>query len=156
MIEIERKFLVKSEKFPRSGNQVVMKQGYMSVDPERIVRVRREGTKAWLTIKGKMEGISRPEFEYSIPVEDAEAMLRLSINPPIEKIRHRIEFDGKLWEVDEFLALNKGLLLAEIEMESETRKISLPHWVGEEVTSDHRYYNSWLSIHPYTTWGMQT
>ena len=150
------KFLVKSENFPRSGNKTILKQGYLSVDPERVVRVRIEGDQAWITIKGKMKGISRPEFEYFIPVEDAEALLRFSINVPIEKIRHRIEFDGKLWEVDEFLALNKGLLLAEIEMEYETQKISLPDWVGEEVTSDHRYYNSWLSVHPYTTWGIET
>lgn len=80
----------------------------------------------------------------------------LSVNPPVEKIRHRIKVGGMQWEVDEFLALNKGLFLAEIELESETQDILLPEWVGEEVTSDHRYYNSWLSAHPYATWGMQT
>lgn len=152
MIEIERKFLVKRENFPQSGNKTVLKQGYLSVDPERVVRVRIEGDLAWITVKGKMKGISRPEFEYQIPVEDAENLLLLTVSPPIEKIRHRIEVDGMLWEVDEFLALNQGLIVAEIELESETQEFSLPDWVGEEVTSDHKYYNSWLSAHPYTTW----
>jgi adenylate cyclase len=153
MIEIERKFLVKTENFPKSGNKTILKQGYLSVDPERVVRVRIEENLAWITIKGKMKIFSRPEFEYEIPVEDAENLLLLSVNPPIEKIRHRITIEGMLWEVDEFLALNQGLLLAEIELESETQEISLPEWVGEEVTSDPRYFNSWLSVHPYTTWG---
>jgi adenylate cyclase len=152
MIEIERKFLVKAENFPRSGNKTILKQGYLSVDPERVVRVRIEENLAWITIKGKMKRFSRPEFEYEIPVEDAENLLLLSVNPPIEKIRHRITIEGMLWEVDEFLALNQGLLLAEIELESETQEISLPEWVGEEVTSDPRYFNSWLSVHPFTTW----
>jgi adenylate cyclase len=152
MIEIERKFLVKTENFPKSGNKTILKQGYLSVDPERVVRVRIEENLAWITIKGKMKGFSRPEFEYEIPLEDAENLLLLSVNPPIEKIRHRITIEGMLWEVDEFLALNQGLLLAEIELESETQEISLPEWVGEEVTSDPRYFNSWLSVHPYTTW----
>jgi adenylate cyclase len=152
MIEIERKFLVKTENFPKSGNKTILKQGYLSVDPERVVRVRIEENLAWITIKGKMKRFSRPEFEYEIPVEDAENLLLLSVNPPIEKIRHRITIEGMLWEVDEFLALNQGLLLAEIELESETQEISLPEWVGEEVTSDPRYFNSWLSVHPFTTW----
>lgn len=152
MIEIERKFLVKTENFPRSGNKTILKQGYLSVDPERVVRVRIEGDLAWITIKGKMKGISRPEFEYKIPAEDAENLLLLSVNPPIEKIRHRIEFDEMLWEVDEFLAFNQGLIVAEIELEIETQEFLLPDWVGEEVTSDPRYFNSWLSVHPFTTW----
>ena len=156
MIEIERKFLVKAKIFPGSGNSTMLKQGYLSVDPERVVRVRIEDNQAWITIKGKMKGYSRTEFEYDIPVEDAEYLLLLSVNPPVEKIRHRIKMGGIQWEVDEFLALNKGLFLAEIELESETQDILLPEWVGEEVTSDHRYYNSWLSAHPYATWGMQT
>lgn len=156
MIEIERKFLVKKENFLRSENNTILKQGYLSIDRERVVRVRAEGNQAWITIKGKMKGISRPEFEYEIPVEDAENLLLLSVNPPIEKIRHRIEFDGRLWEVDEFLGLNHGLILAEVELDRENQDISFPEWVGEEVTSDHRYYNSWLSAHPYTTWGMRT
>ncbi len=152
MIEIERKFLVKSEFFLPGGQSTVMKQGYLSVDPNRIVRVRTEGNNAWLTIKGRLEGISRPEFEYPVPPEDAEALLRISLHPPVEKIRHRVEVDGTLWEVDEFLGANKGLFLAEVELASEEQMFTLPVWIGEEVTADHRYYNAWLSGHPYSTW----
>jgi len=152
MIEIERKYLVKIEFFPTTGQTTVMKQGYLSEDPNRIVRVRREGSNAWLTIKGSLVGISRPEFEYPVPVEDAEALLKLTLHPPIEKIRHRIEVDGTLWEVDEFLGANKGLLLAEVELISEEQLFTLPEWIGEEVTADHRYYNAWLSGHPFSTW----
>jgi len=152
MVEIERKFLVKSEIFPASGNTTVIKQGYLSVDPNRIVRLRIEGKDAWLTIKGRLEGISRPEFEYPVPLEDAEALLRLSLHPPVEKIRHRVEVDGTLWEVDEFLGANKGLFLAEVELYSEEQLFTLPEWIGEEVTADHRYYNAWLSGHPYSSW----
>ena len=152
MIEIERKFLVKSEFFLSGSRSTLMKQGYLSVDPNRIVRVRTEGNNAWLTIKGRLEGISRPEFEYPVPPEDAEALLRLSLHPPVEKIRHRVEVDGTLWEVDEFLGTNKGLFLAEVELASEEQLFTLPVWIGEEVTADHRYYNAWLSGHPYSTW----
>ena len=152
MIEIERKFLVKSEFFLPGGNSTQMKQGYLSIDPNRIVRIRIEGKNAWLTIKGRLEGISRPEFEYPVPPGDAEALLRLSLHPPVEKIRHRVEVNGTLWEVDEFLGLNKGLFLAEVELDSEEQLFSFPEWIGEEVTADHRYYNAWLSGHPYSTW----
>lgn len=152
MTEIERKFLVNSEKFPRTESKVVMKQGYLSVDPERVVRVRIEGDQAWITIKGRMTGISRPEFEYPVPVEDAENLLLLALNPPVEKIRHRIESEGTYWEVDEFLGTNRGLFLAEVELDEELQEFHRPGWLGEEVTSDRRYYNSWLSVHPFSTW----
>jgi len=152
MVEIEKKFLVKQDIFPRTSHSTVMKQGYLSVDKERVVRVRIEGDKAWLTIKGKMQGISRPEFEYEIPTTDAEQLLKLCMFNPVEKIRHRIEANGQLWEVDEFIGLNKGLILAEIELDDENQSFTLPEWIGEEVTHDHRYYNSWLAANPYTTW----
>lgn len=153
MLEIERKFLVNSENFPRTGHAVIMKQAYLSVDPERIVRVRTEGNQAWLTIKGGMKGITRTELEYAIPPEHAAELFRLALNPPVEKIRHRVDVDGILWEVDEFLGLNSGLILAEVELDHETQQFSLPDWVGREVTADHRFYNNWLSVHPFTTWG---
>jgi adenylate cyclase len=152
MTEIERKFLVNSEKFPRTESNVVMKQGYLSVDPERVVRVRIEGDQAWITIKGRMKGISRPEFEYQVPVGDAENLLLLALNPPVEKIRHRIETEGTCWEVDEFLGTNRGLIIAEVELESESQEFYHPDWLGAEVTADRRYYNSWLSVHPFSTW----
>ncbi len=152
MLEIEKKFLVKEDIFPRTDQADIMKQGYLSVDKERVVRVRIEGEKAWLTIKGRLQGISRPEFEYEIPVADAAQLLKLCINFTIEKIRHRIPENGILWEVDEFLGLNKGLILAEIELENEDQEVVLPGWIGQEVTHDYRYYNSWLSANPYSTW----
>ncbi len=152
MKEIERKFLVKPELFPKSGSDIIIKQGYLSVDPDRVVRIRREGNKAWITIKGRVEGITRPEFEYRIPVADAEELFRLVLPHPIEKIRHRVVFEGIRWEVDEFLGNNKGLLLAEVELEKEDQPYSHPEWLGEEVTNDPRYYNARLSQKPYSDW----
>ena len=152
MKEIERKFLVNRALFHSAGNRTIMKQGYLSVDPERIVRVRRKAGKAWITIKGKVKSITRPEFEYLIPVEDADELLKLAIHSPIEKIRHRLEIEGTHWEVDEFQGENSGLLLAEVELEHENQLFSRPLWLGEEVTYDRRYYNSELSQKPYSTW----
>lgn len=152
MKEIERKFLVNPVLFQSHGSRIIIKQGYLSVDPERIVRIRRKGGKAWITIKGKMVQITRPEFEYPIPVEDAEELLKLSLNHPVEKIRHRLEIDGTVWEVDEFLGENKGLMVAEVELEYENQPFPRPVWLGEEVTYDRRYFNSELSQKPYCTW----
>ncbi len=152
MRETERKFLVKQELFSRTGFRTVMKQGYLSVDPQRVVRVRREGEQAWITIKGKMKGITRPEFEYPIPVSDAEELLRLSLFPPVEKIRHRINVEDTLWEVDEFLGENRGLLLAEVELETEDQSFARPEWLDREVTHDLRYYNFQLAQQPFNSW----
>jgi len=150
--EIERKFLVQKERFTPSVFQTILKQAYLSVDPERVVRVRLEGEQAWITIKGKIMGITRSEFEYPISAGDAEEMLKLALFPPVEKIRHRITWEGTLWEVDEFRGANEGLWLAEVELESEDAPFSRPGWLGEEVTHDRRYYNSQLAQRPYTTW----
>jgi adenylate cyclase len=150
--EIERKFLVNPEVFDAGGSRLMIKQGYLSVDPQRIVRIRREGEKAWITIKGKMEGITRPEFEYDVPVDDAEELLKLALFTPVEKIRHRIKVENSEWEVDEFLGENEGLWLAEIELDDENQPFSHPDWLGEEVTSDKRYYNNELSITPFSRW----
>lgn len=152
MHEIERKFLVKTSLFPGSSQSMVMRQGYLSVDPERVVRVRVEGEQAWLTIKGRMAGITRPEWEFDIPVSEALEMLRISLHSPIEKIRHRIKVGSHLWEVDEFLGLNAGLWLAEIELSDENEPFESPVWLGEEVTHDRRYYNSQLSQNPFSQW----
>lgn len=152
MHEIERKFLVKTSLFPGSDQKETIRQGYLSVDPDRVVRVRTAGDRAWITIKGKMEGITRQEYEYPIPVEDAEALLKLALFPSIDKIRYRLEYQGTLWEVDRFFGANEGLVLAEVELISEDQEIELPPWVDREVTFDRRYYNSWLSEHPWLGW----
>jgi CYTH domain-containing protein len=150
--EIERKFLVDQKLFPGSENRQIIRQGYLSLDPERIVRIRTEGEQAWITVKGKIEGFTRPEYEYRIPVSDAREMLGLSVYPPVEKIRHRIMYEGTLWEVDEFLGSNSGLFLAEVELDDEGQDFTAPAWIGKEVTDDRRYYNSYLSNHPYSGW----
>ena len=150
--EIERKFLVRGEDWKRLGSATAMRQGYLSTDPERTVRVRVEGDGAVLTIKGKSVGAVRGEWEYAIPKTDAEELLALCPRPLVEKSRYRIEHAGMLWEVDEFHGDNAGLVVAEIELQSEDQPFDKPHWVAEEVTHDARYYNANLLRHPYTSW----
>ncbi|HOI48540.1 MAG TPA: CYTH domain-containing protein [Prolixibacteraceae bacterium] len=152
MKEIERKFLIDPQRFVKTANATVMSQGYLSVDPERVVRVRVEGEQAWLTIKGKISGVTRDEFEYPVPVADARQLLLLAVFPPVEKIRHRVKVEGFLWEVDEFLGANQGLWLAEIELEDENQLFVRPEWLGSEVTHDRRYYNSQLAQFPFSQW----
>lgn len=154
-IEIERKFLVTGSDW-KTETPVRYSQGYLNSQPERTVRVRLAGDAAWLTIKGKTSGASRAEFEYPIPVADAEQMLSLCDPPLIEKHRHIVPFAGKQWEVDEFLAANEGLVVAEIELESESESFEKPPWLGEEVTDDHRYFNSRLAKHPFREWPTTT
>ncbi len=151
-IEIERKFLVRKELLPQPSSKIPMKQGYLSVDPERLTRVRIAGNKAFLTIKGKGKGFSRPEFEYEIPFEDATELIKLAIFPPIEKIRYIINVGDKKWEVDIFDGANKGLIMAEIELSTEDERIVLPEWIEEEVTGDLRYFNFELSKKPFSSW----
>jgi adenylate cyclase len=150
--EIERKFLVYGLDW-RSGNAQRISQGYLSRDKQRTVRVRIAGAKAYLTIKGETTGASRAEFEYEIPLEDAESLLLLCDGPLVEKLRHRIVYEGFTWEVDEFLGENTGLIVAEVELSSEDQAFSRPPWVGREVTMDARYYNSNLAANPFTRWG---
>lgn len=150
--EIERKFLVQGTDWKRQGACTAMRQGYLSTDPARVVRVRVEGDKAALTIKGKSVGAVRGEWEYAIPVVDAEELLALCQRPLIEKRRYRIEHGGMLWEVDEFDGDNAGLVVAEIELQSEDQAFEKPDWVADEVTQDARYYNSNLLKHPYCNW----
>lgn len=150
-IEIERKFLVTGTAW-RKGAGVRLSQGYLNRDKERTVRVRLAGEKAFLTIKGVSVGASRAEFEYEIPAGDAEQLLKLSDGPVIEKIRRVIELEGDTWEVDEFLGENAGLVVAEIELQSEDQAFARPEWLGEEVTHDPRYFNSSLATKPFSGW----
>jgi adenylate cyclase len=152
-IEIERKFLVKGTAWKSLAEGVQLRQGYLSSAPERVVRVRIEGESATLTIKGKSAGAARGEWEYTIPLDDAQALLDgLCERPMIEKVRYRIPHAGWTWEVDEFLGENAGLIVAEIELDREDRDFAKPDWVGEEVTQDARYFNSNLLKQPYSTW----
>lgn len=151
-LEIERKFLVKNDSWC-TGSGTLYRQGYLNRHPERTVRVRIAGEKAYLTIKGITKGATRKEFEYEIPIVEAEEMLnQLCEKPLIEKRRYQVIVEKKLFEVDEFLGDNRGLVVAEVELISEDEIIPQPDWLGDEVTSDPRYYNSNLSQHPYTEW----
>jgi adenylate cyclase len=152
-VEIERKFLVIGDDWREQGQGVFMRQGYICSDPGRIVRVRIEGGHAMLTIKGKTEGISRSEWEYPIPLTEAQELLDgLCEKPLIEKNRRRIEFGGFIWEVDEFFGENAGLVVAEIELESESQEFAKPDWIGAEVSHDRRYANANLFKHPFSRW----
>jgi len=149
--EIERKFLVQGSGW-RAGTCVRICQCYLNRDKARTVRVRMTGDKAFLTIKGQNRGATRAEFEYEIPVADAEQLLQLSDGPLIEKNRHKVVHEGATWDVDEFLGDNAGLVVAEIELTSEDQPFARPSWLGKEVTEDSRYYNSNLAAHPYCKW----
>ncbi len=149
--EIERKYLVNGDAW-RVADSQFYSQGYLNRDANRTVRIRIAGDEAWLTVKSITTNMTRAEFEYSIPLADAEQMLQLCETPLIEKRRHVIDYEGMSWEVDEFLGENEGLVVAEIELESETQPFQTPPWIGEEVTDDPRYFNSRLSIAPYKTW----
>ena len=151
-IEIERKYLVVGDEWRDMGVPVRYVQGYLQNNEETVVRIRIEGEKAYLTIKGRLKGLSRKEFEYPVPVEDAREMLSLCGSEIVEKQRTKIDWQGKIWEVDEFEGKNKGLLLAEIELESEDESFSIPPWIGREVSGDPRYYNSYLARHPFPEW----
>ena len=155
-LEIERKFLVREDLWKparESGRGTLLRQGYLSSHPDRIVRVRIEGEAAVMTIKGRTVGASRGEWEYPIPLEDARVLLDdLCEKPVIEKTRYRVPHRGMVWEVDEFHGENVGLVVAEIELVSEDQQFDLPDWVGEEVTHDPRYANANLLRHPFSKW----
>jgi adenylate cyclase len=152
-IEIERKFLPNGDGWRGLGEATLMRQGYLTSDPVRTVRVRIEGERAVITIKSKSTGATRGEWEYEIPVPDAAELLdRLCEQPLVEKVRHRIDYLGHTWEVDEFQGENAGLVVAEIELGSEDEAFEKPDWIGREVTGDPRYYNSSLIRLPYSKW----
>jgi CYTH domain-containing protein len=153
-LEIEHKYLVRKDLWyaVHKPAGVNIRQGYLVTDPEKNIRIRTTGTAAFLTIKGPSKNASRAEYEYPIPPGEAAELLLLCRVPVIEKVRYRIEYAGKTWEVDEFFGENEGLILAEIELKFEEEKYDIPAWVGEEVTSDPRYYNAYLALHPYSGW----
>ncbi len=151
-IEIERKFLVKDGSWKADADSGrSCRQGYLLSDQGMTVRIRVIGEKAFLTMKGPSNGLSRMEFEYEIPSADAEALLALC-GHLVEKVRHLVSYAGMVWEVDVFAGANEGLVMAEIELESEGQPFGQPEWVGEEVSGDHRYYNAYLADHPFTGW----
>ncbi len=152
-VEIERKFLPSGDAWRQLGEPVLLRQGYLCSDPERTVRVRIEGEEGRLTIKSKGSGVRRGEWEYPIPLPEAQDLLdTLCERPLVEKYRRRIEHAGFTWEVDEFLGENAGLVVAEIELPSEDTVFDRPDWIGQEVSGDKRYYNSSLIRFPYSQW----
>ena len=152
-IEIERKFLVKEKPFSIAKRSLKINQGYIINEKSKVIRVREKGDDYFLTIKGNNIGISRLEYDFPISKEDAkELIFHFCKTTLIEKTRHYIKHKGHTWEVDEFHGKNNGLIVAEIELESEDEKFEIPDWVGEEVTQDDRYYNMNLAIHPFTSW----
>ncbi|MEJ1930734.1 CYTH domain-containing protein [Nostoc sp. NIES-2111] len=150
--EIERKFLVNGDSWRQLGEGSLYRQGYIA-SQGATVRVRIAGNQGYLTIKGPTVNFSRSEFEYPIPLADAEEMLdTLCDRPLIEKTRYKIECSGLVWEVDEFAGANQGLIIAEVELTDEAQQVEIPDWVGTEVTGDARYYNSYLVKHPFAEW----
>ncbi|WP_026734830.1 CYTH domain-containing protein [Fischerella sp. PCC 9605] len=150
--EIERKFLLKGDDWRKLAKGSVYRQGYIPTQGA-TVRVRIVGNQGYLTIKGPSVKYSRSEFEYPIPIEDAKEMLEtLCDRPLIEKIRYKVEWGGLIWEIDEFEGVNKGLILAEVELSDEKQEIELPSWIGEEVSSNPKYYNRNLVKYPFSQW----
>ena len=152
-LEIERRFLVRDLTVLQGALGVPYRQGYLSLDPERIVRVRLAAHHAYLTVKGRSKGAARAEFEYDIPPADAEALLALCRQPLIEKIRYTVRHAGLAWEIDVFGGANEGLVVAEVELTAVDTPIVLPAWAGEEITLDARYQNASLVEHPFSAWG---
>lgn len=156
--EIERKFLVDQEKWKKFKDAAEfqsieqLNQGYLSHNPEKTIRVRTSNSRAFLTIKGKTSGISRQEFEYEIPVSDAEILLSDLAESALRKTRYTIVCNGKQWEIDEFHDANLGLIVAEIELNSIDETFDKPDWLGIEVSEDVRYFNANLTVRPYQSW----
>lgn len=152
--EIERKFLVKGEFRPLARKSYRICQGYICTEPAHTVRVRIRDGRGFLTIKGESDkfGVSRFEWEKEIPVDEAENLMALCGPGVIDKVRYLVDFARHTFEVDEFHGANEGLVMAELELTAEDEAYERPSWLGEEVTGDVRYYNSWLSTHPYSEW----
>ncbi|KNY28252.1 CYTH domain-containing protein [Pseudobacteroides cellulosolvens] len=151
--EIERKFLTQSNNYRNISEGVPYMQGYICSGKGKVVRVRVAGTKGYITIKGPHKGIKRAEYEYEIPLDDAKEMLEnLCSKPLIEKDRFKVNYEGFVWEIDEFHGENEGLVVAEIELTDENQHFTTPEWIGKEVTGDSKYYNSSLIKNPYSKW----
>ena len=153
-LEIERKFLLRTDDWRAAvESRELLRQGYLSSGSQCSIRARIAGEQAWINLKARRSGMTRLEFEYSIPVADANEILdELAQGPILEKYRHRIPAGEYVWEVDEFLGENAGLIVAEIELPNENAQFDRPSWVGEEVTEDERYYNFNLAKNPYSQW----
>lgn len=153
-IEIERKYLVNKTKWNETDKPQgqFFRQGYLLTDPNKTIRIRVTDSKGYLTIKGLSIGATRPEFEYEIPKDEAEQLLNMFTISDLTKVRYKILVNENLWEVDEFLGDNEGLIVAEIELQSEEEAFVLPIWAEKEVTGEDKYYNSTLSILPYKNW----
>jgi len=155
MVEIERKFLVRTEEFKtQASKEFKIIQGFLNTDPERTVRIRIRGDQAFLTIKGKSSknGLTRFEWEKEITVVEAEELMKLCEPEIIGKTRYLVKNDEHTFEIDEFFGENQGLIVAEIELNSENDTFEKPEWLGEEVTGEPRYYNSQLSKNPFINW----
>lgn len=152
--EIERKFLVDKDKWElqQKTKGKFIKQTYLSKDPTKTIRIRIYDTEAWIGIKGAMKGISRTEYEYQIPLNDAKEMIHEFGGKCIEKLRYVIPFQEKQWEVDVFAGDNTGLIVAEIELKSEHESFEKPDWLGKEVTKDPKYLNVLLQEKPFNSW----
>ena len=151
--EIERKFLVRGDGWRSGATAKPIRQGYLHATKDISIRVRKTGKHAYFTVKSAQVGATRAEYEYEIPVNDAEEMLDTLCQPPlIEKVRHTLVHGGATWEVDVFEGENAGLIVAEVELDSEDQSVALPEWVGQEVTNDPRYLNANLSKIPYSQW----
>ncbi|MGB1039676.1 MAG: CYTH domain-containing protein [Flavobacteriales bacterium] len=151
--EIERKYLLKNDSWKQevsSKNKII--QGYLSSKPERTVRIRITNNRGFVTIKSKNIGSLRKEFEYEIPIEDAEELILLCEKPIIQKTRYIVEHSSYSWEIDIFEGENQGLEVAEIELSQENEEFSIPNWIGQEVTNESKYYNSQLIINPFINW----
>lgn len=153
-VEIERKFLVHGDAWrAATARRERLRQGYLANTPRASVRVRIAGEGAWLSVKSMTRELVRLEYEYAIPVAEADQMLDRLCDPPlVEKVRHVVPHAGHEWEVDEFLGANAGLIVAELELDAPDEAYARPDWLGEEVTHESRYYNFNLVTHPYAAW----
>ena len=152
-IEIERRFLLADDSWREAASEpLVLQQGYLSVEKERTIRVRIIGSQAWLTLKGYISDMTRSEFEYEIPLAHAQAMRADMCPLKMEKYRYRVEFEGFVYEIDEYFGDNAPLIVAEIELPSEDTEFPKPSWLDQEITSDGKFTNAYLSKHPYSSW----
>ena len=151
-LEIERKFLVKSGTYRDNAQSLDIKQVYLSITEKIAIRVRIDGIQASLAIKSKVSDRVNLEYEYSIPIDEARALMNMDDLPVIRKTRFTVEYKGHTWEVDEFHDANEGLVVAEIELDAENDIFKIPPWIGEEVTAEYRYLNSNLAVKPFSKW----
>ena len=152
-VEIERRFLLKNDTWRALAKPpLLLKQAYLSVEKERTIRIRIVGDQAWLTLKGYISDVTRSEFEYPIPLADAEKMMATMCPFKMEKQRYHVEYQGFAFEIDEFFGENAPLIIAELELPSEDTAYPTPDWLGEEITSDGRFTNAYLSKHPFGSW----